>query len=77
MILLRVRDTHERQLHKKHTHTKEKKLVNETKKKKEEYSRLPITRTFKGNRKKVKVMGSLKQITGSKKISKWMGRKGN
>ena len=27
--------------------------------------------------KKVRVIGSLKQITGSKEISKWMGRKGN
>ena len=76
MILLRVRYTHERQLHKKHTHAKGKKLVNETKKR-EEYSRLPITLTFKGNRKKVKVVGSLKQITGSKEISQWMGRKNN
>ena len=41
------------------------------------YSRLPITRTVKGNRKKVPVIGSLKQITGSKEISEWMGRKGN
>ena len=79
MILLRVRYTHERQLHKKHTHThkREETSKRNKEKKKEEYSRLPITRTFKGNRKKVKVMGSLKQITGSKKISKWMGRKGN
>ena len=27
--------------------------------------------------KKVRVIGSLKQITGSKEMSKWMGRKGN
>ena len=33
MILLRVRYTHETQLHKTHTHTKGKKLVNKTKKK--------------------------------------------
>ena len=30
-----------------------------------------------GKSKKVRVIGSLKQITGSKEISKWMGRKGN
>ena len=45
-------------------------------------SRLPITRTFKRNRKKfellgVRVIGSLKQITGSEEISKWMGRECN
>ena len=45
-----------------------------------DYSRLPITRTFKGNRKKcelsgVRVIGSLKQITGSNEISKCMDAK--
>ena len=40
----------------------------------------PITRTFKGNREKfelswVRVIASLKKITASKKISKWMGVK--
>ena len=30
------------------------------------YSRLPITRTFKGNRKKVRVTGSAKKIAESK-----------
>ena len=30
------------------------------------YSRLPITRTFKGNRKKVRVIGSSKKIAESK-----------
>ena len=30
------------------------------------YSRLPITRTFKGNQKKVRVIGSSKKIAGSK-----------
>ena len=39
-----------------------------------------MTRTFKGNREKfelsgVRVIASLKKITGSKEISKWMGRK--
>ena len=33
------------------------------------YSRLPITRTFEGNRKKSRVIRSSKQITRSKKIS--------
>ena len=42
------------------------------------YGRLPITQTFKGNRKTFELLGvpviaSLKQITGSKEISKWMG----
>ena len=37
------------------------------------YSRLPITRTLKGNWKQVRFNGSLKQITGSKEISKWIG----
>ena len=31
-----------------------------------DYSRLPITRTFKGNRKKVRVIGSSKKIAESK-----------
>ena len=35
------------------------------------YSRLPITRTNKS--KKVRVIGSLRQIARSKEISKWMG----
>ena len=39
-----------------------------------------MTRTFKGNREKfelsgVRVIASLKKITGSKEISKWMGGK--
>ena len=39
-----------------------------------------MTRTFKGNREKfelsgVRVIASLKKITGSKEISKWMGEK--
>ena len=46
------------------------------------YSQLLTTQTFKGSRKKFKfsgvsVIGSLKQITISNEISKWMGRKGN
>ena len=32
---------------------------------------------LQGKSKKVLVIGSSKQITGSKEISKWMGRKGN
>ena len=31
-----------------------------------DYSRLPMTRTFKGNRKKVRVIGSSKKIAESK-----------
>ena len=31
----------------------------------QDYSRLPITRTFKGNRKKVRVIGSSKKMAGS------------
>ena len=39
-----------------------------------DYSKLPITQKFRRKSKKVQVIGSLKQITGSKEISKWMGR---
>ena len=38
------------------------------------YSWLPITRTFLGNRTKFELIGSLKQITRSKQISKKMRR---
>ena len=37
----------------------------------------PDNSNLQGELKKVRVIGSLKQITGSKEISKWMGRKGN
>ena len=52
MILLRVRDTHERQLHKKHTHTKGKKLVNETKKKKGRIQSTPDNSNLQGKSQK-------------------------
>ena len=32
------------------------------------YSRLPITRTFKGNRKKVRVIGSSKNLIGESRV---------
>ena len=37
----------------------------------------PDNSNLQGKSKKVLVIGSSKQITGSKEISKWMGRKGN
>ena len=37
----------------------------------------PHNSNLEGKSKKVLVIGSLKQITGSKEISKCMGRKGN
>ena len=37
----------------------------------------PDNSNLQGKSKKVLVTGSSKQITGSKEISKWMGRKGN
>ena len=38
------------------------------------YSRLPIDNSNQqGKSKKVRVIGSLRQIAGSKEISKWMG----
>ena len=37
----------------------------------------PDNLNLQGKLKKVRVIGSLKQITGSKEISKWMGRECN
>ena len=37
----------------------------------------PDVPNLQGKSKKVRVLGSSKQITGSKEIGKWMGRKGN
>ena len=37
----------------------------------------PDNSNIQGKSKKVRVIRSLKQITGSKEMSKWMGRKGN
>ena len=64
---------------KTNTHKKEKTSKWNKGKKRKIYSRLPISWTFKGNPIKfelsgiseVQVIGSLKQITGSKEISKW------